>query len=113
MLHLLGRGSCTRCYPAITRGCAAVHWFVQLLAPSYYILARFLNEQPEYWPDFLILSGWSILIGARIWWQGSWAPHFGFFYFPLQAAALVSWATYRIARGFGRLEPLPNGVGRA
>ena len=94
--------------------CCSVRWFVPLLAPAYYILARFLSEQPEYWPDFLILSGWGLLIGARIWWQGPWMPHFGFFFFPLQAAALISWAAYRIPRsGFGRLESLPNGVRRA
>jgi hypothetical protein len=94
--------------------CCSVRWFVPLLAPAYYILARFLGERPGYWPDFLILSGWGILIGARIWWQGPWMPHFGFLYFPLQAAALVSWAAYRIPRcGFGRPESLPDDVGRA
>ena len=94
--------------------CCSIRWFVPLLAPAYYVLARFLSVQPEYWPDFLILSGWGLLIGARIWWQGPWVAHFGFFYFPLQAAALLSWAAYRIPRcGFGRLESLPDGAGCA
>ncbi len=83
--------------------CCSIRWFVPLLAPGYYILARFLKQQPEYWPDFLILSGWGILLGARLWWQGPWSAHFGIFFFPLQAAGLISWAAYRVPRlGWGR-----------
>jgi hypothetical protein len=89
--------------------CCSIRWFVPLLASGYYVLIRFLKQQPEYWPDFMILSGWGVLLGARIWWQGPWVAQFGFFYYPLQAAALLSWAAYRVTR-FGQLESLADGT---
>jgi hypothetical protein len=63
---------------------------VPLVASGYWVLAHFPKEQQEYWPDLLILSIWGMLLGARIWWQGPWSPHFVFFYYPLKAVALLS-----------------------
>jgi hypothetical protein len=95
--------------------CTSIRWFVPLLASGYYLLALFLKEQPQFWPDFLILSGWGLLLGARLWWQGPWESHFGFFYYPLQAAALLSWAAYRWSQASfeRRVVDLPHDTDRA
>ncbi|HEV3115114.1 MAG TPA: hypothetical protein VGY99_31915 [Candidatus Binataceae bacterium] len=70
--------------------CISIRWSVPLVASGYWVLAHFPKEQQEYWPDLLILSIWGMLLGARIWWQGPWSPHFVFFYYPLKAVALLS-----------------------
>lgn len=75
--------------------CCSVRWFVPLLAPGYLVLALVLRELPRYRADFLILSGWGLIVTAQAWirgpWQGSWLA----IYWPVYAAAIVSWAGYR------------------
>jgi hypothetical protein len=94
--------------------CCSIRWFVPLLAPGYYVLARFLKERPEYWPDFLILSGWGLMFAVFIWWQGPWSSRFGFLCLPLQGLALASWAAWRIPRlGFGRVQTVADGIRQA
>jgi hypothetical protein len=91
--------------------CCSIRWFVPLLAPGYYVLARFLSEQPEYWPDFLILSRWGVLFAVMMWWKGPWSARFGFLCLPFQVLALASWTAYRLPRlGFGRIASLPDGA---
>jgi hypothetical protein len=91
--------------------CCSIRWFVPLLAPGHYVLARFLSEQPEYWPDFLILSRWGVLFAVMMWWKGPWSARFGFLCLPFQVLALASWTAYRLPRlGFGRIASLPDGA---
>lgn len=77
-------------------GCCSVRWFVPLLAPAYYVLAVFLRDNPRYRPDFLILTGWGAVLGAVMWWQGPWLAHTVPLFWPVQAAALTSWAAWRL-----------------
>jgi hypothetical protein len=70
----------------------SIRWFVPLLAPGYFVLAVLLRNRPAYQIDFLVLSGFGAIIGALGWYYGPWAKHILPLYWPLQAAALISWA---------------------
>jgi hypothetical protein len=78
--------------------CCSIRWFVPLLAPAYLVLALFLRRRPDAWGDVLLLSGWGLLICVQAWRQGTWVGHLVPFFWPIQVAALVSWAGYRAAR---------------
>jgi hypothetical protein len=80
--------------------CASIRWFVPLLAPSYFVLAVFLRELPDYRRDLLILTGWGAIVAAWMWWQGPWMKVAVPYFVPLQAATLVSWFVYRELRGW-------------
>ena len=75
--------------------CCTIRWFVPLLAPAYFVLAVFLREQPRYRADFLILSFWGILLAGLAWWYGPWIQHMVPLFWPLEAAALLSWIVFR------------------
>jgi hypothetical protein len=75
---------------------ASIRWFVPLLAPAYYLAALFLRERPEYRTDFLILSGWGVVMAVLMWWEGPWMKRMVPFFWPLQTAALMSWLIYRL-----------------
>jgi len=74
--------------------CVSIRWFVPLLAPSYFVLAVFLREQPAYRPDFLLLTGWGAVVAGLMWWTGPWMGRVPYFWW-LQAGALLSWFAYR------------------
>jgi hypothetical protein len=74
--------------------CCSIRWFVPLLAPAYYVLALFLPRFPQYGIDFLILSGWGAIL-VLLMREGPWIQHMVPFFWPIQAAALCSWALYR------------------
>jgi hypothetical protein len=74
--------------------CCTIRWFVPLLAPAYYVLALFLQRYPGYRTDFLILSGWGLLLVLMMR-EGPWIQHMVPFFWPIQAAALSSWALCR------------------
>jgi hypothetical protein len=78
--------------------CCSVRWFVPLLAPGYYVLALFLRRCPEYRWDFHVLSGWGLILGGLMWWHGPWMNHMVPWFWPLQAAALMSWLGCRLWR---------------
>ncbi|HMC90732.1 MAG TPA: hypothetical protein VKI17_14340 [Gemmataceae bacterium] len=78
--------------------CCSIRWFVPFLAPAYYGLALFLGRFPPYRIDFCILSGWGMVLGAIMWWSGPWVLHLVPLFWPIQAAALLSWLGYRLAR---------------
>jgi hypothetical protein len=78
--------------------CCSIRWFLPLLAPSYYLLAFFLRRRPSFTADFLIWSGWGVLLVGMIR-EGPWMQHMVPFYWPLQGAALGSWGIYRFVCG--------------
>lgn len=95
---------------------ASIRWFVPLLAPGYFLLAVFLREHPNYRGDFLILSGWGVVVGALMWWKGPWMKRMLPLFWPLHAAALLSWLLYRARQGrqsSETREPATEGVGRS
>jgi hypothetical protein len=78
--------------------CCSVRWFVPLLASSYYVLALLLREYPRYRVDFLLLSGWGLVLAALMAWHGPWMKHMVPFYWPIVAATLLSWAGLHVWR---------------
>jgi len=75
--------------------CCSVRWFVPLLAPGYYVLAVFLRDCPAYRRDFWVFSAWGAVLAGIMWWYGPWIRHAVPLFWPLQAAALVSWFVCR------------------
>ncbi|MGB8352762.1 MAG: hypothetical protein WCD79_02655 [Chthoniobacteraceae bacterium] len=75
--------------------CCSIRWFVPLLAPFYYLLAVFLKQRPGYSIDLLILFVWGLLMGILMWVKGPWMQHMVPGYWFIEAAALISWLTYR------------------
>jgi hypothetical protein len=82
--------------------CCSIRWFVPLLAPAYYVLALFLREQPRYRADLLLLSGWGTVLAVLMAWHGPWMRHMVPGFWPIQAAAFMTWLLY--ARRRRRLE---------
>ncbi len=71
--------------------CCSIRWFVPLLPPGYFALAVFLREYPAWRRDFFVLSGWGAVLGALMWWEGPWMQHMVPLFWPIQAAALLTW----------------------
>jgi hypothetical protein len=72
--------------------CCSIRWFVPLLAPAYFLIALLLKERPGLRKDFLVLSAWGGLLGGLMMWKGPWMGHMVPGFWPIQAAALLSWA---------------------
>jgi hypothetical protein len=71
---------------------ASIRWFVPWLAPGYLILALYLLERPQHRCDFLALTAWGCVVGGLMWWEGPWMKRMVPFFWPLQAAAILTWA---------------------
>jgi hypothetical protein len=78
--------------------CCTIRWFVPLLAPAYLVLGVFLRQYPRYRGDFLVLSGWGVIIAALSWSRGPWMQHMVPYYWVWLGAALVSWLVLRTTR---------------
>ena len=61
-----------------------------LLAPGFFLLAVLLRERPDLEQDYLLFSGWGLIMGALMAWFGPWSTHKLPLYGPVMAAALVS-----------------------
>jgi len=90
---------------------ASIRWFVPLLVPAYFLLAVVLRDHPRYQWDFLILSGWGAVVAGLMWWKGPWMKRMVPFFWPVQAAALLSWILYRIWQGSWGARTSPMGKG--
>lgn len=77
--------------------CCTIRWFVPLLAPAYYVVALVTRCSQHYRIDLLVLSLWGILLVALMR-EGPWMKHMVPFFWPIQAAALASWAFCRYWR---------------
>jgi hypothetical protein len=71
--------------------CCSVRWFVPFLAPGYYLLAVYLRQYPQYFPDFLGLSFWGGVLAVFMWRQGPWTQHVIPVLWPLVGVALATW----------------------
>ncbi|HSD50599.1 MAG TPA: hypothetical protein VLG48_04270, partial [Candidatus Methylomirabilis sp.] len=78
---------------------ASIRWFVPLLVPAYFLLAVVLRDHPQYRRDFLILSAWGAVLAGLMWWKGPWMKRMVPFFWPLQAAALLTWILSRVPQG--------------
>ncbi len=74
--------------------CVSIRWFVPLLGPAYFLIAILLRDCRGRRSELVLLSAWGALLTALLWWEGPWARHLAPFYWPLQAAALASWAAW-------------------
>jgi hypothetical protein len=71
--------------------CCSIRWFLPFLAPGFYMLALYLKECPERRRDLYVLSGWGLVFAALMWREGPWMGHMLPLYWPMVAAALLSW----------------------
>jgi hypothetical protein len=79
--------------------CCSVRWFVPLLAPGYYVLAVLLRHRPDCRRDLAVLTAWGAVLAALMWWHGPWIKTMVPLFWPVQAAALLSWlAARRLSR---------------
>jgi hypothetical protein len=85
--------------------CCSIRWFVPLLAPAYYILGVLLRRRPRYRIDFLVLSCWGVLL-VGLMREGPWMMHMVPFFWPIQAAALATWAVVHCWRRRRNQDPL-------
>ena len=89
--------------------CCSIRWFVPLLAPAYFVLALFLKQHPRYRLDLLLISGWGMIL-VLFMNEGPWLRHMVPFFWPIQAAALGSWALLQYLRRQKLVEP-STGIG--
>jgi hypothetical protein len=78
--------------------CLSIRWFVPLLAPAYYLLAVGLTRCPRALPDLLVLGLGGAALAAVGWWHGPWIAHMVPGLWPIQGAALLGLAEYRLRR---------------
>ncbi len=78
--------------------CCSVRWFVPFLAAGYFVLTVFLRAEPRFRGDFAVLSAWGAILAALMWVKGPWMQHLVPFFWPVQGAALASWAAWRWRR---------------
>jgi hypothetical protein len=78
--------------------CCSVRWFVPLLAPGYYVLTVLLRHRPDYRRDLAVLTAWGTVLAALMWWHGPWMKTMVPLFWPVQAAAVVSWLAARRRR---------------
>jgi hypothetical protein len=91
--------------------CCSIRWFVPLLAPGYFAMALCLRDYPQWRRAFYILSGWGGVLGALMWWQGPWMTHMVPWFWPINAAALLTLGLDRWRRrGLppSRVETIPH-----
>jgi hypothetical protein len=70
--------------------CLSVRWFVPLLAGGYFLLALLLRERPDLRLDFLLLTGWGLVLAPQMWVAGTWHGFVPYFW-PTLAGALATW----------------------
>ena len=80
--------------------CCSIRWFVPLLAPAYWALARLLRDYPQYRIDFAVLSTWGAVLAACSWGYGpfgsfDYLPLFPYVFWSAAAAGLLTWAACR------------------
>ncbi len=93
--------------------CCTIRWFVPLLAPAYFWLALLLRDRPQYRIDFVVLSVWGAVLGGFFWLGGPFGayydartfPGFPYFFWPVLAAALLTWAVCRVLVATGAVRP--------
>jgi hypothetical protein len=52
--------------------CLSIRWFVPLLVPGFWVLARLLDEYPSLRVDFAVLAAWGLVVSWLAWPAGPW-----------------------------------------
>ncbi|HVS40239.1 MAG TPA: hypothetical protein VMS17_32070 [Gemmataceae bacterium] len=88
--------------------CCTIRWFLPLLAPAYFWLALLLRDRPQYRIDFVLLSGWGAVLAVYFWiggpftaYSASYNRFFPYFFWPVAACALLTWAARRALAATG------------
>jgi hypothetical protein len=76
--------------------CCSVRWFVPLLAPAFFALALELRREPAMLGELVILTVGGAVLGAVMAWRGPWLWVPAALYWPVQAATLLAWLTWRL-----------------
>lgn len=76
--------------------CLSIRWLLPLLAPGYYVVALVLREYQNLRGDFLLLFGWSVILGLMMAYLGPWRES-DWMVMIVQPAALITWGIYRWA----------------
>lgn len=79
-------------------GCLSIRWFVPLLAAGFTIIAVALRYEPDLLGDMKILAGWSMVVGALMWYHGAWHDHAVPLLWLFQYLAVLHWTADRIGR---------------
>lgn len=76
--------------------CLTIRWFVPLLVPGFWLLARLLTDWRTFRLDFVVLTFWGLVLSWHTWSVGPWTidpiPHF----WDVAWAALWSWGVARV-----------------
>jgi hypothetical protein len=76
--------------------CLTIRWFVPLLVPGFWVLARLLVEFPALKLDFVVLSAWGLVVSVLTWPGGPWLvvapPRVDL----IAWAAVVTWLAIRV-----------------
>jgi hypothetical protein len=76
--------------------CLSIRWFVPLLVPGFWVLARLLVECPTLRLDFAVLSAWGLVVSWRSWPAGPWLVVDQPYVLGLARAALATWLVVRV-----------------
>jgi hypothetical protein len=75
--------------------CLSIRWFVPLLVPGFWVLARLLVECVSLRIDFALLTAWGLVIGWLTWPSGPWLMADQPRVTGIAWAALASWIAVR------------------
>jgi len=75
--------------------CLSIRWFVPLLVPGFWVLARLLVECPSARLDFTVLAAYGLAIGCMTWPSGPWLVVDQPRVTGIAVAALMSWLAVR------------------
>ena len=76
--------------------CLSIRWFVPLLVPGFWVLARLLVECPTLRIDFTVLAAWGLVIAWQTWPCGPWLVVEQPGVSTIPWAAVISWVAVRV-----------------
>jgi hypothetical protein len=76
--------------------CLSIRWFVPLLVPGYWLLARLVAEWRTFRVDFAVLTGWGFILAWHMWTVGPWTIWPIPFFWDVVWAAVWSWGLARV-----------------
>jgi hypothetical protein len=88
----------------------SIRWFVPLLIPGFYVLAVLLRHFPRFWPAFLVLSGWGVLLAVLMWPGGTWYRQEVRWLWPINGGAVVSLLACQVGIWLWALRPRNKGA---
>jgi hypothetical protein len=72
--------------------CCTVRWFLPFLAPFFLLVARLVQQAPQYRAVLWLLTAWGVVLAAALWWVGPFTLFMNPLYWPTFGAAVLSWS---------------------